>query len=295
MKSMPSTSIEYVRWARDVMPRLVSDRALTRGEGLMLKELASRADRCGGCFASPATLGAGIGVGGRQAQRLLGGLRDKKLVHVAARGRGCVRTLQPAVVPDLLSGQLSFDDLLDGTLPAPVQHAAVSPEPGPVRAAGAARPMTSVSGPATSGCRTKEVKEELLEEGGARCARDCRPDLRELGVPERRAVALEPRLTAVLTALSSAPNLLVEPLNVNAALAAHPEVKGHDHLCAALTLVSLALGETRSTVAHARLLGVLQKQRAGAPALSRASGRPPHEGRARRAAASPAVSYMRED
>jgi hypothetical protein len=293
MKST-STSLEYMRWARDVMPRLVAERALSRSEGLMLKELASRADRRGGCFASAATLGQGIGVGGRQAERLLNGLRAKKLVTVTPRGRGCTRTLQPSAVPDLLTGQLSFDDLLAGTIPEPVQQATA---PEPMLAVACAVPPTSAAVPPTSGCRTKEMKVSV-EEGDARCARYAsasRPGLASLGVDVQPSQVLETHLTAVLQALATAPNLLLEPMNVNAALAAHPEAKGHDHLCAALTLVSLALGEQRATLAHPRLLGILQRQTRG-PASTGRSWAAGHEGRARRAAPTAVLTaYDRED
>jgi hypothetical protein len=246
MRAMPSTSIEWVRWGRDVMPRLVSQRAISRGEGLMLKELCSRSDRCGGCFASARTLGEGIGVGERQAERLLDGLRSKRLVSSARRGRGCIRTLQPDAVPDLLTGQLSFDDLLDGLIPEPVQQALpAEPQPASVPAA----PPTSSSGLPTSGCREKEEK---FAGGG---------DARSASTPDRTSEVLEEHLVEVLAILEAAPGLFVEPLAVNSALAAHPERVGYDHLAAAHVVASYAHeGGLHITAANRLLLAVLRKQ-----------------------------------
>ncbi len=279
-----STSLEWLRWTRDVMPRLVRQRAITREEGLMLKELGSRADRSGGCFASAVTLGEGIGVGGRQAERLLCGLRAKGLVSSVPRGRGCVRTLQPAAVPDLLTGQLSFDDLLDGLLAEPVCDAPPAPAPAVGAVVVVAGPPTSASGPPTSRCRTKEVK--AFKEGEGAPARD----------PDRVGV-LQPHLDEVLDVLNGAPGLMIEPLAVNSALAAFPEASGYTHLSAAHTVSSWAHeGGLRITSANRQLMAALRRQIRPASA-QRAPWTPAHDGRARRAAPAPAgtPSYTRED
>ncbi len=220
-----STSIEWMRWTRDVMPRLVRDRAISRGEGLMLKELGSRADRRGACFCSAATLGEGIGVTERQAERLLGGLRAKKLINTTRRGRGCLRTLQPAAVPDLLTGQLSFDDLLAGSIPEPVAQDL------PAQPARTPRRPTFSTRPPTPGCREKDVK--------SFAAADARVEDEIAQFTSDVVDVVQPLLPQVVALLRSAPDVaLVDPYVVNALLVSRPESAGYRHLEAAGDVLS---------------------------------------------------------
>jgi hypothetical protein len=89
--------------------------------------------------------------------------------------------------------------------------------------------------------------------------------------------ALQPRLPDVLAALRRAPDLVVEDLAVDAALAAFPESAGYDHLQAAHAVASHALGERLNfPVANRLLMTELRKQGlAAAAGASTPSRRPP--------------------
>lgn len=127
-----------------------------------------------------------------------------------------------------------------------------------------------------------EPSEEPSEgrEGSARCARE--PNSTSLPVDRSTGhpAVLHPQLDAVITILSAAPLLAVEPLMVNSTLISHPDVSEHDVLQAAHYVAVKAFEEQRSSVAHARLAGVLRRP-ARPPA---SSGGAPHQGRRRSAA-----------
>lgn len=250
-ESGPSTAKEWAWWARDVEPLLRRHGALTKPQGRMLKAIAVRADRRGSCTASAARLGEDIGVGERQAERLLAGLRRVGLVDTARGARGARRRLCPGVVPGLMTGQMSFDDLLADTTPAPAPASSVPVAPAVPRSVAppvvpaAPDPTFSGSDP-TSGCRAK-VNKELQEEARPR--------------EDARRSVLQPRLDDVVEILEGSPGLVVDPLAVNSALAAYPEARGHDHLRAAHTVASRAFeGVWHSRSANGVLMGVLREQ-----------------------------------
>lgn len=273
----PSTSLEYVRWSREVVPQLVRQRSLTPQQGRMVKELATYADKRGSCFTSPAKLGEGLGVGERQAERILAGLGRIGMVQTTRRGRGRLaeRRLCPDATPPARFAQLTFDDLLDGTIPpAPAaRHAAHAEPPRP-----AADPTSCASDPTSMDVGQKDHQEgtAAAEDARERAATDQQPPLKP-GV-------LAPRLDDVLGILTAAPGLVVEPLAVNSALAAYPEADGHDHVQAAHIVASYAHeGGLGCPVANLLLLCELRKQ-----VRSKPGGRW-HNGRRRGAPAVDAV------
>lgn len=250
----PSTSLDYVRWAREQVPA----RNLTRGQAQILTQLASHANRDGQCYPSVRTLAAGAVLSERHVERILGQLGQLGLVHSARRGRGCsarrqLCPLAPLPAPPCPRGtQPLFDALLEPTFDAPAPRPADS-DPDP----------TSASSDPTSDVGQKEQKEEEKRQ-------------RDAHMPAPASPALSPALPAVLEILAQAPDLVTEDAAVDTALRAFPQA---DPLQAAYRVVTLALEGGLNNLSGSRQLWRALERQVTAPPAGR--GTSPHSGRRR--------------
>lgn len=240
---VPATGLEWRQWVRG----RIEDLGLCCGEANMLRLLGDRASSAGVVRMGVPLMARQLALSEARVYWWLARLRERGLLVSSQQGPGrvAVRRLVAVAEPEQLS---LFDE--------PAARAAM-PVPDP--AVVAPWPLADATLPSRQ--REAAVVGQLKEEG-ARDARD----------PDRTSLALEEHLEAVLEVLDAAPELFVEAMAVNSALAAHPERAGHDHLRAAHIVASWAHeGGLHVTAANRLLLTVLRKQ--SLPATARAAGR----------------------
>lgn len=286
----PGTNLWWRHWKR----RMVEELDLSATEAHTLEMLVDRASGEGVVRLGVPLMAAQLRLKSEsQVHKRLGALTRHGLLSTRQLGPGRIARRQLCAVPVPPAPeqvQLSLFDGEPAAAEAPEPAAAVFPVAPWSVVTVEACPRIDAPKPSHQCEAAVEVAVETTE-GSARCAPDPASD-----PPLKVSMVLQPRLDDVLGVLGTAPGLVIEPMAVNSALAAHPESAGHDHLRAAFTVASWAFeGGLRHSAANRLLLSALRPQTR--PAAAAGGGRG-HEGRARRAPAVPAVvtgGYMRED
>jgi hypothetical protein len=233
-------------WARWAL-RMAELHGLGDGEARMLSALAAHARttvKGGEVTAGEKLLAREAGRKPRSARRLMARLKQRGLLTVEMRGRGEALRVLHDVLPVEQPSLDGFDSALSGRVRPAISTGQPANRP-------TGQPANSLCTSTGQSSVPQKGVEEVKEEGEAR---DYAPP--DLGV-------VEPTLAEVLAVLERArtASLLVEPMAINAALAAHPESDGYEHRKAALRVVEWThQGGLRVSAANQLLWDVFLKQ-----------------------------------
>lgn len=270
--AVPSSGLEWRQWCRAMIETL----GLSAGEANVLRLLTDRAGASGAVRLGVPLMARQLVLSEAQVYRWLARLGERGLLCTRQQGRGRVAVRELVAVPEPM--QLSLFDAPIETAPAaPPVTASTPTSPWAAATPVAACPRMDASLPSHQ--RDPAVEGQPTTETGQETARETSDDLSPI---TGRPVVLAADLDEVLTILSGAPQLAIEPLMVNGTLLAYP---GRDHRRAALYVAEKALDgpSGHTSVAHARLAGALREQDREALKPRRTSVAVPHDGRRRAA------------
>lgn len=281
MSRQPSMSsvLSWTHWAR----RMAVEQRLKPAEAHLLLLLAALGESTGHGKASTKVLGEGLCCHPKTAAKRFGGLVARGLVVRKTEAGGALQWRLNAQLQPVEQLGIDFDAAATRPVdPEPLEAPGGTPDPEPLEAPGGAgtrsaqglrvddgtRSPWRLRGSESLGAPHSDLLPTKEEEEG-----ECAP---ERDRDERPLAALQPRLPDVLAALRRAPDLVVEDLAVDAALAAFPESAGYDHLQAAHAVASHALGERLNfPVANRLLMTELRKQGLAAAAGAQTPSRRP--------------------
>lgn len=284
LPGVPSSGLEWRRWAREQIERL----ELSAGEANVLRLLADRANAGGKVTLGIAILVRQLRLSESQVYRLLRALTGRGLLRTRPRGRGRVPLRELLAEP--AQRQLSlFDDAVQNVGCGPLSAVPAGP-PAPVPVAAASNVAAADTGRAS---RPAPVApgEPCPRIDATMPSHRCDPAVEGAGEKNNSGSGsareraphpspTSPSLDRVLAILAEAPNLHVEESAVDVALRAFPTA---DHERAALQVVMRASEEgLNCMLASFQLWRALERQRPDRPQRSRPGGPAGgHDGRRR--------------